>query len=150
MAVISRRNFLKDAAALGLLAPLLAPCGGSAAPKAGEAKKEAAEHGGAAAEHAAGGEHTADGPHWTYAGEDGPEHWADLDPSFASCASGQKQTPINLSPQTGGGSDLGTIAFDYKPSKLNFINNGHTAQVNYDPGSFLVLDGRRYELLQFH
>ena len=30
------------------------------------------------------------------------------------------------------------------------VNNGHTIQVNVDRGSGIVLDGTRYELLQFH
>ena len=33
---------------------------------------------------------------------------------------------------------------------LRVLNNGHTIQVNYDPGSYVVLDGRRFDLGQFH
>jgi carbonic anhydrase len=40
--------------------------------------------------------------------------------------------------------------FHYQPSKVNIINNGHTIQVNYDPGSYIEIDGVRYDLQQFH
>jgi carbonic anhydrase len=30
------------------------------------------------------------------------------------------------------------------------LNNGHTVQVNYDTGSYIELNGDRYDLVQFH
>jgi len=87
-------------------------------------------------------------PHWTYAGEAGPEHWAALSPEFAVCGTGHRQSPIDIaatSPQ-----DLPNIGFHYQPSRLNIVNNGHTIQVNYDAGSYIDLDGARYDLAQFH
>ena len=42
------------------------------------------------------------------------------------------------------------ISFNYQPSKINILNNGHTIQVNYDEGSYIVVDGKRYDLLQYH
>ena len=30
------------------------------------------------------------------------------------------------------------------------VNNGHTIQVAYDPGSSLEIEGTRYQLIQFH
>ena len=30
------------------------------------------------------------------------------------------------------------------------MNNGHTVQVNYDDGSFIDIEGTRYDLVQFH
>ncbi len=46
--------------------------------------------------------------------------------------------------------DLPAIQFNYKPSPLKVIDNGHTIQVNYAPGSSIDVGGARYELLQFH
>jgi carbonic anhydrase len=46
--------------------------------------------------------------------------------------------------------DLENIVFSYQPSNLNIINDGHTIQVNYDEGSYIEVDGVRYDLLQFH
>jgi len=45
---------------------------------------------------------------------------------------------------------LPAIKFDYKPSPLKVIDNGHTIQVNYAPGSSIDVGGARYELVQFH
>src|SRR5271155_3625307 len=42
------------------------------------------------------------------------------------------------------------IQFDYKPSPLNIVDNGHTIMINYSPGSFITVGGKRYELKQFH
>ncbi len=87
-------------------------------------------------------------PHWTYEGEEGPGHWGDLDPSFAACKTGKSQSPIDLAAaeQT----DLPNIVFHYAPSGMTILNNGHTIQVNYDPGSSIELGGERYDLKQFH
>ncbi|MCP4363297.1 MAG: carbonic anhydrase family protein [Chloroflexi bacterium] len=42
------------------------------------------------------------------------------------------------------------IVFNYQPSALNILNNGHTIQANYDEGSSIEVDGKPYNLLQFH
>ncbi|MEO7114136.1 MAG: hypothetical protein ABI183_27090 [Polyangiaceae bacterium] len=34
--------------------------------------------------------------HFSYAANEGPDHWGDLDPSFALCKTGRKQSPIAL------------------------------------------------------
>ena len=38
----------------------------------------------------------------------------------------------------------------YEPTQLRIVNNGHTIQVNYVPGSRLHTGLLTYELLQFH
>lgn len=89
---------------------------------------------------------------WTYGdntGNDtGPDAWANLSPDFATCASGKSQSPINLTATTD--ADLVNPDFHYERAPLNLLNNGHTVQVPYAPGSYLTLDGQRYNLLQFH
>jgi carbonic anhydrase len=87
-------------------------------------------------------------PHWTYEGEEGPEHWGELDASYAVCGTGTSQSPIDVS--TPSEEDLANIAFYYQPSEVNILNNGHTVQVNYDAGSYIELDGVRYDVAQFH
>jgi len=87
-------------------------------------------------------------PHWTYEGEEGPSHWGELDESYATCNTGKSQSPIdavNASEQ-----DLTNISFHYQPSEVTILNNGHTVQVNYDPGSYIELDDMRYDVVQFH
>src|SRR6185369_9473294 len=64
------------------------------------------------------------------------------------CKLGRVQAPIDI--VTSFASDVSTIAFEYNPSKLQIIDNGHTVQVNYQPGSFMVVGDKRYELKQFH
>lgn len=34
--------------------------------------------------------------HWTYEGEEGPDHWGDLAPDYATCGTGTSQSPIDL------------------------------------------------------
>ena len=46
--------------------------------------------------------------------------------------------------------DLPAIEFHYQPSPLAVIDNGHTIQVNYAPGSWIDIGGARYDLVQFH
>lgn len=85
--------------------------------------------------------------HWTYEGEEGPTHWSELDPGYAAC-NGKQQSPVDL---TGANQkDIANVVFHYQASKVNIINNGHTIQVNYDTGSYIEVDGARYDLLQFH
>lgn len=86
--------------------------------------------------------------HWGYEGEGGPEHWGTLKPEFALCGSGMSQSPIDIDKTYK--TTLDTIEFSYKETPLRIINNGHSIQVNYEPGSFITVDGERYELLQFH
>jgi carbonic anhydrase len=86
--------------------------------------------------------------HWSYSGEGAPKNWGKLDPEFATCGTGKMQSPIDLS---GGKKDsLAPIAFDYQAGTKDIVNNGHTVQVNYNPGSSITAGGRRFELKQFH
>lgn len=93
-------------------------------------------------------DHKSTSPHWSYSGAEGPQHWGDLDPSFATCKTGMHQSPINIvNPNA---AKLEPIQFDYKPSPLKIINNGHTFQINYAPGSTVTIAGKQYPVVQFH
>lgn len=83
---------------------------------------------------------------WSYKGSTGPEEWANL-PGYKECA-GEAQSPIDVK----GAKDakLTDIKFNYNPSELNVVNNGHTVQMNYDKGSSIDIDGTTFDLLQFH
>lgn len=85
---------------------------------------------------------------WDYGKSKGPSHWAELSSKFAPCKNGHRQSPIDIrNPQK---ADLPPIVFDYKPSSLHIIDNGHTIMINYGPGSFILVGGKKYALKQFH
>ncbi len=124
-----------------LVALILAAC--SAAPQAApmeSAQEEAAPH-------------EAGPPHWTYEGAEGPDHWGDLgDGAYPLCGTGKWQSPLDISTQDISAHyvDLPDMVFNYFPSDLTILNNGHTVQANYRGGSNAVIDGIHYDLLQFH
>jgi carbonic anhydrase len=86
--------------------------------------------------------------HWDYDGAQGPDAWGRLRPEYSKCASGQRQSPIDI--RGGIAVDLEPIRFDYRPSAFSVIDNGHTVQVNVEPGNAITITGKRYELMQFH
>lgn len=85
--------------------------------------------------------------HWTYSGEEGPDNWARLSPEYSACA-GKNQSPINLAGFIE--ADLKPIDLSYQPGGSEILNNGHTVQVNYAPGSTITVDGTPFALKQFH
>jgi hypothetical protein len=90
-----------------------------------------------------GGAHAA--PHWGYEGEMGPEKWGK---EFPTCAKGKSQSPLDIRGPFVKGRMV--VTADYKEGALRMLNNGHTIQVNVNPGSKLRIDGIAYDLLQFH
>lgn len=87
-------------------------------------------------------------PHWSYEGSEGPAFWGELSEAFATCTSGQEQSPVDLNQPNE--VDLPDIIFNYQPSPLVVLNNGHTIQANYAEGSNIQLGEETYDLLQFH
>ena len=86
---------------------------------------------------------------WSYQGETGTDFWGEIDPQFETCGSGQAQSPINIE-GSGFSLDVGSLDLNYQDTSLVIVNNGRTIGVNYQPGSSLTLDGKAYELVQFH
>jgi carbonic anhydrase len=87
-------------------------------------------------------------PHWSYAGENGPENWGRLKPEFAKCSNGSRQSPIDV--REGIKVDLEPIKFDYRPSAFRVVDNGHTVQIGVAAGNSIQVMGRHFELVQFH
>ena len=90
----------------------------------------------------------ADEYQWGYEGEVGPSHWGKLSPEFAPCGEGNAQSPIDIRDATEVG--LVDIAFHYQQSAGSIVNNGHTIQVDFNTDDFIIYNGIRYDLLQFH
>ena len=86
--------------------------------------------------------HTA---HWEYEGAMGPENWGK---EFPICGKGKSQAPLNIK---GPFEKVRfSVAPDYKQGQLKIVNNGHTIQVNVPNGSKIRIDGKPYDLVQFH
>ena len=83
--------------------------------------------------------------HWAYEGEMGPENWGE---EFPTCGSGKKQSPLNIVGPFEKSKDV--LSVSYKEGPLKMLNNGHTIQVNVEPGSTLKINKEVYDLLQFH
>jgi carbonic anhydrase len=89
------------------------------------------------------------GAEWGYEGKDGPLNWARLDPAYKACGNGKEQSPIDI---RGAKLDkaLPPIEFHYVSGGMTLVNNGHTIQVTPAPGSYILVGGARYDLVQFH
>ncbi len=89
--------------------------------------------------------------HWSYEGEDGPEKWKDLCPAYATC-SGERQSPIDLSSNIDLSSTLKIERTFNCVSNIEFINNGHSIQVNVtdEKVNTLNVNNELFKLKQFH
>ena len=86
---------------------------------------------------------------WGYEAKNGPGVWGQLSPEYSLCAEGKHQSPIDLVNPTP--AELPPIFCEYyRTTDLNIRNNGHTIEVSYPEGSWIEVDGVRYQLLQFH
>lgn len=112
-------------------------CAACAAMTAGGSAARAAAPG--AAQHA---------PHWSYEGAGSPDKWGQLQADFRVCSLGMEQTPVDLNGTVR--AEVGAVAPSYRDMPLVVLNNGHTIQVNCAPGSHTMINGKRYDLLQFH
>lgn len=86
--------------------------------------------------------------HWSYEGEGAPGNWGKLKPEYGVCATGGRQSPIDI--REGIRVDLEPIKFDYLTTMFRIIDNGHTIQVNVGEGSTITVTGHTYQLVQFH
>ena len=127
-------------AAAGEKIKVMSECAGGDAPKddhAAAGKDDGHGKAGAKDAHAA--------PHWDYEGPMGPENWGK---EFPICAKGKSQSPLDIK---GPFEKVKvSVAPEYKNGQLKILNNGHTIQVNVEPGSKVRIDGLVYDLLQFH
>jgi carbonic anhydrase len=87
---------------------------------------------------------------WSYQGESGPEHWANLSEKFRICAEGHSQSPVNILTDQLIPVDSNKLRINYQPTPLLMVNNGHTIKIKYKEKSHLTVGENTYRLLQFH
>jgi carbonic anhydrase len=92
--------------------------------------------------------------HWSYGGYGNPTRWGKLKEEYALCETGNSQSPVDIATknpnQIQPQEKSQPIQFNYQLINFTVKNNGHTIQVDYPPGSYMLLDGKKYNLLQFH
>ncbi len=88
------------------------------------------------------------GAEFEYEGADGPEYWSEICVDWTPCG-GRVQSPINI---TGAVDDatLTDIPQTYVSTATHIVNKGHTIQFNFDGGSSILVNGEKFDLLQFH
>lgn len=107
--------------------------------------------GGAAHAESAGASHGASHgavKHWNYEAETGPANWGELSAEFRVCEFGFEQAPIDV--KSAVGAQLTGVEPAFRTMPLKIVNNGHTIQVNCEPGSKSRINGESFDLLQFH
>ncbi len=99
----------------------------------------------------------AHGIHWGYKGPTGPDNWGSLAEKYAQCKNGTSQSPVDLPPVNAlfrrNGKAPGvtqSLVVHYKMAPLKVKNNGHTIQADLPGAGYIIADGKKYELLQFH
>jgi carbonic anhydrase len=91
------------------------------------------------------------GVKWGYTGAEAPAYWADLSPAYSVCRSGRQQSPIDID-ETGANPKLLPIRFLYQEGLLALENSGLAVDGLPAPGSYVEVDGERYDLrrIRFH
>ena len=87
--------------------------------------------------------------HWDYYGKTGPLGWGHLDPAYRLCSQGKEQSPIDIRGAHLNKS-LQPIEFHYMSASVELENTGNTIIIHVKPGSYIIADGVRYDLQQFH
>ena len=95
--------------------------------------------------------HGAD-PHWSYEGKTGPFGWHKIKSDWAIAKAGIRQSPINIIPEDALTlPTLKRIEFHYSGGLHLLKDNGHTIQVDIkNDKNYIIIDGQKYQLLQFH
>jgi carbonic anhydrase len=92
----------------------------------------------------------AEEPAWSYSGANGPAKWDKLSKEYKECKTGEAQSPIDIPDAKARKGDIAPLLFNYRAAPLKIEDTGHTIQVDYPPGSFVSIEGKRYELQSIH
>lgn len=89
-----------------------------------------------------------DRPNWTFSGDLGPDHWAEIDPAYAKCAAGTRQSPVDLESAVPG--QRVDLALSYHLNRLTYTDLHWTLQIRAQPGGLMSDGNSRYELSELH
>ncbi|HET7773918.1 MAG TPA: carbonic anhydrase family protein [Burkholderiaceae bacterium] len=154
LTLVALQELLKDGKAprtgeLILSAASAAPAAGAAQPartRTAAAAAKPAPKGAPPA--AAASEH---GARWSYGDDEtGPAHWGRLEPRFNACAIGKRQSPIDILDSEALQTPMEPIRFNWGTAAGSVVHNGHTLQVDLEPGHGIHIRGKDFRLLQFH
>lgn len=91
------------------------------------------------------------GANWSYEGKTGPLMWGRLEPTYAACANGHEQSPLDLR-----GAKLNRalepLEFHFVAGSMTLENTGRGIVAHVNPGSTMTAGGIRYQLaeIDFH
>ena len=85
---------------------------------------------------------------WGYDGSGAPDHWASLSEEYATCAEGQRQSPIDITGYERG--DAASLTFAYGGGGAAVHNDSRSVYVDYEPGNTLSVGQRTYGLKSAH
>lgn len=89
--------------------------------------------------------------HWSYHGENSPEHWVEIERN--SQCGGKSQSPINIidvHTQKPENANSLQLFYSEKTRLRDVKNNGHTIQFDFMRGDSIIYNGKSYELVQVH
>ena len=87
-------------------------------------------------------------PDWGYEGPGKPQDWGTLNPDYALCASGEQQSPIDITDYRHDGRS--EVSFSYTGKATEMESHGRFAYMIFPPGNEITVDGHSYELKQAH
>uniref|UniRef100_A0A7S0DME4 carbonic anhydrase n=2 Tax=Eukaryota TaxID=2759 RepID=A0A7S0DME4_9EUKA len=95
-------------------------------------------------------EDSSSGPSYNYKEDKGPSMWHTLSTAWDICKSGLQQSPIDIVESSVFQGANVPIVLSYSPSSVFSINTGKTLKFNIDSGNSMAINGRSFNLLQFH
>ncbi|KAK7267990.1 hypothetical protein RIF29_20672 [Crotalaria pallida] len=87
-----------------------------------------------------------------YGGQNGPEKWGSLSPSFAACSNGKAQSPVDLAKANIVlNKQLKSLDRHYIPTNATLVNNKFNIGVHFEGKvGDINIDGKIYSLKQLH
>ncbi|HEY1648255.1 MAG TPA: carbonic anhydrase family protein [Terracidiphilus sp.] len=85
---------------------------------------------------------------WNYQGKTGPLVWGKLDPAYQACSKGHEQSPVDIR-RAHLDKALPPIEFHYVAGPVTLENTGRGIVAHVNPGSNIVIDGTRYDLIRY-